>query len=79
MKDATRTQTTTPDSPERHASATPTHAPSTCCGGPAPVGAEACCARDAEVKSAGGAGCGCGSAPSPAAPGVETPGCCGHA
>jgi hypothetical protein len=33
---------------------------STCCGGPAPPEANACCARDAEVKAAGGSGCGCG-------------------
>ena len=31
-----------------------------CCGGAAPTGADACCALDAEVKSAGGSGCGCG-------------------
>jgi hypothetical protein len=31
-----------------------------CCGGAAPKGLEACCALDAEVKSAGGPGCGCG-------------------
>ncbi|MFO0612108.1 MAG: hypothetical protein U0414_05960 [Polyangiaceae bacterium] len=30
-----------------------------CCGGAAPTGTDACCARDAEVKSAGGTGCGC--------------------
>lgn len=30
-----------------------------CCGGAAPAGTDACCARDAEVKSAGGSGCGC--------------------
>ena len=44
-----------------------------CCGGPAPEGASACCARDADVKAAGGDGCGCGStlaaAPKPAASG----------
>jgi hypothetical protein len=34
-------------------------APQTCCGGPAPSGTSACCARDAEVRSAGGTGCGC--------------------
>jgi hypothetical protein len=34
-----------------------------CCGGPAPQDPSACCVRDAEVKSAGGAGCGCSSAP----------------
>jgi hypothetical protein len=33
-----------------------------CCGGPAPAGAEACCARDAEAKAATGRGCGCGPA-----------------
>jgi hypothetical protein len=32
-----------------------------CCGGPAPEGAGACCARDAEVKATGGTGCGCGA------------------
>jgi hypothetical protein len=31
-----------------------------CCGGPAPKGAHACCALDADVKSSGGRGCGCG-------------------
>jgi hypothetical protein len=36
-----------------------------CCGGPAPEPASACCARDAEAKSAGAPGCGC--APEPAA------------
>jgi thioredoxin reductase len=30
-----------------------------CCGGPAPQGADACCADDAKAKSAGAAGCGC--------------------
>ena len=33
-----------------------------CCGGPAPEGAEGCCALDASVKSTGGAGCGCSTA-----------------
>jgi hypothetical protein len=78
MADATRTQTTTPNAPERPASTIPQQAaPTTCCGGPAPAGTNACCARDAEVKSAGGAGCGCGSAPMPAAPAVTKTGCCG--
>lgn len=36
-----------------------------CCGGPAPAGTSACCAKDAAVKSTGGAGCGC-AAPSKA-------------
>ena len=30
-----------------------------CCGGPAPVGLEACCVADADAKTAGKAGCGC--------------------
>jgi hypothetical protein len=30
-----------------------------CCGGAAPVGADACCKLDADAKSAGAAGCGC--------------------
>ena len=34
-----------------------------CCGGPAPKGTEACCALDAELKSAGASGCGCASKP----------------
>ena len=40
---------------------------SSCCGGAAPKGVDACCALDAEVKSSGGSGCGCGpkSTPSP--------------
>lgn len=45
--------------------------PTSCCGGAAPGGIDACCALDADVKSAGGSGCGCGS---PAAPTAS--GCC---
>lgn len=45
-----------------------------CCGGPAPEGAGACCARDAEVKATGGSGCGCNSRPAPA-PALTS--CCG--
>jgi thioredoxin reductase len=30
-----------------------------CCGGPAPVATDACCANDAKAKSAGASGCGC--------------------
>jgi hypothetical protein len=30
-----------------------------CCGGPAPVGVDACCVDDASAKAAGKAGCGC--------------------
>ena len=37
-----------------------------CCGGPAPVGVEACCVQDADAKAAGEGGCGCGTpAPQP--------------
>jgi len=32
-----------------------------CCGGPAPVQADACCQKDADAKAAGGKGCGCSS------------------
>jgi hypothetical protein len=32
---------------------------SVCCGGPAPVGASACCADDAAEKASGKSGCGC--------------------
>lgn len=51
---------------------------SDCCGGPAPQGVTACCADDAEAKSAGTAGCGCG--PTPPTPREAThvrSGCCG--
>ena len=76
MTSATHTQTTTADASRTDASTTQNQAaPSTCCGGPAPTGTDACCARDAEVKSAGGAGCGCGF--TPAAPAPKKPGCCG--
>jgi len=30
-----------------------------CCGGPAPVGIDACCVKDANEKSKGNKGCGC--------------------
>lgn len=78
MADATRTQTTNPEAPERRASTTRKQAaPSTCCGGPAPTGTDACCAHDAEMKSTGGAGCGCGSAPAQAASAAKKTRCCG--
>ncbi len=32
-----------------------------CCGGPAPIGADACCVADAVAKEAGKKGCGCGA------------------
>ncbi len=41
--------------------------PAGCCGGPAPVGAEACCVADLEAKRQGEAGCGCGASASLAA------------
>jgi hypothetical protein len=47
-----------------------------CCGGPAPDGVSACCARDAEVKATGGSGCGCGAKPS-TAPKAARSSCCG--
>jgi hypothetical protein len=75
MAERTNTELTDPqqiaDSQRIVEHASPANA---CCGGPAPQATNACCARDAEVKSAGGSGCGCGSAP--AAPAKKT-GCCG--
>jgi hypothetical protein len=53
----------------------PTVPGSGCCGGPAPQGAGACCAQDAEVKATGGAGCGCGSIL--AKPAATRSSCCG--
>jgi hypothetical protein len=78
MPDATRTQTTFPDAPDGGASISQTQAaPNTCCGGPAPRGTDACCAKDAAVKSTGGAGCGCGSELQAAAgPVAKKIGCC---
>jgi thioredoxin reductase len=40
---------------------TATQTESGCCGGPAPVGVEACCVADAVAKERTGAGCGCGT------------------
>jgi hypothetical protein len=74
MAERTNTELTAPpqiaDSRRIVEQASPANA---CCGGPARQGTNACCARDAEVKSAGGSGCGCGSAPP--APAKKT-GCC---
>ena len=64
MTDTARNQTTTQD------------ASSTCCGGPAPTGADACCVKDAEAKSTGAAGCGCGSA-APVPTVAKKSACCG--
>jgi hypothetical protein len=49
---------------------------SRCCGGSAPEGVDACCARDAEVKADGGTGCGCGTAATAPTPQPRTHGCC---
>jgi len=50
-----------PRSPDREASASKQRDRNGCCNGPAPEGTEACCALDAELKSAGESGCGCAS------------------
>ncbi|MDR6828999.1 thioredoxin reductase [Bosea sp. BE271] len=47
-----------------------------CCGGPAPVEADACCAGDALGKAEGQAGCGCGPVKET---GPATSSCCGRA
>ena len=39
----------------------PLETAASCCGGPAPVNVDACCAHDAEAKAVGQDGCGCGS------------------
>jgi hypothetical protein len=78
MAETTQTQKTTPDAARRDAPATQKNeALSACCGGPAPAGTDACCARDAQVKSTGGAGCGCSSAPLPAPSAPKKTGFCG--
>lgn len=40
----------------------PGRADAGCCGGPAEAESDACCAQDAEAKTAGEPGCGCGTA-----------------
>ncbi len=50
-----------------------------CCGGPAPNGVDACCAKDADAKAAGEAGCGCNSKatePSMESSQSSSKGCC---
>ena len=48
-----------------------------CCGGPAAVGADACCPKDAEAKAHGESGCGCATMPASAEPApVAKAGCC---
>lgn len=72
MVDATRAQDNVFTGERDSAAIKKQKTPSTCCGGPAPAGTNACCAQDAEVKSAGGEGCGCGSV----APAGKNTGCC---
>jgi thioredoxin reductase len=49
-----------------------------CCGGPAPVGADACCVKDADAKAAGLEGCGCGTTETASSvPVAAARGCCG--
>jgi hypothetical protein len=49
-------------------------AASSCCGGPAPAEANACCADDAKAKAAGASGCGC---PPPRSEPTPVDACCG--
>jgi thioredoxin reductase len=50
-----------------------------CCGGPAPVEADACCADDAKANAAGASGCGCGPETQPETKKAAVVGsaCCG--
>ena len=49
-----------------------------CCGGPAPKQADACCVKDAEAKATGASGCGCGvSAPVVVPEPAAAAACCG--
>lgn len=50
-------------------------AASSCCGGPAPAGTEACCAADAAAKAEDKPGCGC-SPPAAATPAPARAACC---
>jgi thioredoxin reductase len=45
--------------PETGVCSTTSLAGSSCCGGPAPAGVDACCTDDAMAKAAGRSGCGC--------------------
>lgn len=49
---------------------------SSCCGGPVPEGADACCVKDADAKAAGQPGCGCGPAASEGRVPVAAASCC---
>ena len=79
MADIVRNQFTAQVALDAAATPQTQRAGSTCCGGPAPAGTDACCARDADVKSTGGVGCGCGSTPAPDAQVAPKAGCCGAA
>jgi glycine/D-amino acid oxidase-like deaminating enzyme len=49
-----------------------------CCGGPAPVGMDACCVKDADAKASGLDGCGCGTSTVASSElAVASAGCCG--
>ena len=67
----------TSTSPKANAenSGTQTGSATGCCGGPAPAGTSACCAKDAAVKSTGGTGCGCSARARRDAPSKSS--CCG--
>ena len=59
-----------------HAAVEPVlEAAGSCCGGPAPAGANACCTEDVGAKAAGLSGCGCTADPAPE-PATAAP-CCG--
>jgi len=74
MTHDTLTNTTNAPTGGRDGLPAPTDTQSPCCGGPAAAGTDACCIRDADVKSAGGTGCGCGSTSQ--APEKKRSGCC---
>jgi hypothetical protein len=71
MGQATQTQTVTQGTDARESRTSR----GSCCGGPAPAGADACCAQDAEAKSTGNAGCGCSSTAAASSP--KKSACCG--
>jgi RNA polymerase sigma-70 factor, ECF subfamily len=58
--DARLLSMTNQTSPETKIETTDADKASSCCGGPAATGTDACCVKDAVAKAAGEAGCGCG-------------------
>ena len=77
MTNASTVQTMTDSRFEGNTTITPQKpAPSACCGGAAPAGTDACCARDAEILSTGGPGCGCKSSLAEAGP--KATACCSN-